>query len=91
MESLKDGVKANVLLLSNVELEDDIEDDVVVSPDLETIFCSSLSCLTNVEEVLYSLFKLSTVVELEEDIVEDIVEEEVSPDLEMLFFSSSLA
>ena len=91
MESLKDGVKANVLLLSSVELEDDIEDDVVVSPDLETIFCSSLSCLTNVEEVLYSLFKLSTVVELEEDIVEDIVEEEVSPDLEMIFFSSSLA
>ena len=91
MESLKDGVKANVLLLSNVELEDDIEDDVVVSPDLETIFCSSLSCLTNVEEVLDSLFRLSTVVELEEDIVEDIVEEEVSPDLEMIFFSSSLA
>ena len=88
MESLKDGVKANVLLLSNVELEDDIEDDVVVSPDLETIFCSSLSCLTNVEEVLDSLFRLSTV---EEDIVEDIVEEDVSPDLEMIFFSSSLA
>ena len=87
MESLKDGVKANVLLLSNVELEDDIEDDVVVSPDLETVFCSSLSCLTNVEHVLNSLFRLSTVVEFEKD----IAEEEVSPDLDMIFFSSILA
>ena len=88
MESLNDGVKANVLLLSSVELEDDIEDDVVVSPDLETIFWSPLSnSLTNVEHVLDSLLRLSTVVELEED----IVEEEVSPDLENIFFSSILA
>ena len=83
MESLNDGVKANVLLLSIIELED----DVVVSPDLETIFCSSLSSLTNVEHVMDSLLRLSTVVELEED----IVEEEVSPDLENIFFSSILA
>ena len=87
MESLNDGVKANVLLLSIIELEDDIEDDVVVSPDLETIFCSSLSSLTNVELVMDALLRLSTVVELEED----IVEEEVSPDLDMIFFSSILA
>ena len=91
MESLKDGVKANVLLLSNVELEDDIEDDVVVSPDLETIFCSSLSSLTKVEHDLDSLVRLSTVVELEDDIEDDIVEEEVSADLEMIFSFSSLA
>ena len=84
MESLNDGVKANVLLLSIIELED----DVVVSPDLETIFWSPLSnSLTNVEHVLDSLLRLSTVVELEED----IVEEEVSPDLENIFFSSILA
>ena len=87
MESLNDGVKANVLLLSSVELEDDIEDDVVVSPDLETIFCSSLSSLTNVEHVMDSLLRLSTVVEFEKD----IAEEEVSPDLDMIFFSSILA
>ena len=88
MESLNDGVKANVLFLSSVELEDDIEDDVVVSPALETIFGSPLSnSLTNVEHVLDSLLRLSTVVELEED----IVEEEVSPDLENIFFSSILA
>ena len=83
MESLNDGVKANVLLLSIIELED----DVVVSPDLETIFCSSLSSLTNVEHVMDSLLRLSTVVEFEED----IAEEEVSPDLDMIFFSSILA
>ena len=83
MESLNDGVKANVLLLSIIELED----DVVVSPDLETIFCSSLSSLTNVEHVMDSLLRLSTVVEFEKD----IAEEEVSPDLDMIFFSSILA
>ena len=91
MESLNDGVRANVLLLSNVELEDDIEDDVVVSPDCETTFCSSLPSLTNVEHDFGSLVRLSTVVELEDDIVDDIVEEEVSADLEMIFLSSSLA
>ena len=35
--------------------------------------------------------RLCTVVELEDDIEDDIVEEEVSADLEMIFFSSSLA
>ena len=83
MESLNDGVKANVLLLSIIELED----DVVVSPDLETIFWSPLSSLTNVEHVMDSLLRLSTVVEFEKD----IAEEEVSPDLDMIFFSSILA
>ena len=49
MTILNDGVKENGLLLSSVELKDDIEEDIVeeeTSSDLDTIFCSSLSGLT---------------------------------------------
>ena len=46
---LNDGVKENGLLLSSVELEDDIEEDIVeeeTSSDLDTTVCSSFSSLT---------------------------------------------
>ena len=46
---LNDGVNENGLLLSSVELEDDIEEDIVeeeTSSDLDTTFCSSFSSLT---------------------------------------------
>ena len=46
---LNDGVKENGLLLSSVELEDDIEEDIVeeeTSSDLDTTLWSSFSSLT---------------------------------------------
>ena len=49
MTILNDGVKENGLLLSSVELEDDIDDDIVeeeTSSDLDTTICSSFSTLT---------------------------------------------
>ena len=49
MTMLNEGVKENGLLLSSVELEDDIEEDNVeeeTSSDLNTTFCSSFSSLT---------------------------------------------
>ena len=49
MTILNDGVKENGLLLSSVELKDDIDEDIVeeeTSSDLDTTFCSSFSSLT---------------------------------------------
>ena len=87
---LNEGVKENGLLLSSVELEDDIEEDIVeeeTSSDLDTTVCSSFSSLTWVvwdDWVKENCLLLSSV-------DEDIVDEEVSPDLDTSLFSSSLA
>ena len=79
---LNDGVIENVLLLSSVELEDDIEEVIVVDEvsDLDTIFFSSL-----VEHVCDDEVKEN--VELDDDIEDDIVDKE-APGLDTEFCCS---
>ena len=72
---LNNGVKENGLLLSSVELEDDIEEDIVeeeTSSDLDTTVCSSFSSLTWVvwdDWVKENCLLLSSVDEDVEDVV----------------------
>ena len=82
---LNDGVIENVLLLSSVELEDDIEEVIVEDEvsDLDTTFFSSFSSL--VEHVCDDEVKEN--VELDDDIEDDIVDKE-APGLDTEFCCS---